>query len=483
MMKDNRIIYGGRKSVPAVLLAAVVISAACLTVNAEFNDLGCGARALGMGSAYVAVANDINSVYYNPSGLARLRKNEITTSYGRLYVGLDDDSNLGWGFFGYGQPLGNLGTVGVGYLNFSLLDSYSENTVMLSYGKWVASRLALGLNLKMLRQKIFQDAYTQLDPVFEYGSKDTVRGFSVDSGFLYNLTRKITFAGACYNINQPDMGFLDESRLNLMFKAGFSYIDESVTTSLDGAMEGDDIKLSAGGEKWFINNCLALRTGLGIGTREYRNFTLGFGLSFGTFQMDYSFLFPIFGIADIYGSHRMSLTFRFGVWPLKFKPEDQMSPEELRIRELEKTAEELEKQHRDDINRLNQKIEYFEKYKDEELQEAIKKEEEKLRQQQQEEEAQRRAQEEARRKAQEAARKKREEEERKAREAEKEKAREKRTGGRTSHKVVQGETLKEIAQKYYGDQNKWKLIYEANTDKIERGRPKPGATLIIPAME
>ena len=38
----------------------------------EFMALGVGGRALGMGGAFVAVANDVTSGYYNPAGLANL---------------------------------------------------------------------------------------------------------------------------------------------------------------------------------------------------------------------------------------------------------------------------------------------------------------------------------------------------------------------------------------------------------------------------
>jgi len=38
----------------------------------EFMALGVGGRALGMGGAFVAVANDVTSGYYNPAGLANI---------------------------------------------------------------------------------------------------------------------------------------------------------------------------------------------------------------------------------------------------------------------------------------------------------------------------------------------------------------------------------------------------------------------------
>ena len=48
------------------------------------------------------------------------------------------------------------------------------------------------------------------------------------------------------------------------------------------------------------------------------------------------------------------------------------------------------------------------------------------------------------------------------------------------HTVTAGETLQSIARDYYGDPNQWKKIYTANPDKIDRGLPKVGSTLVIP---
>jgi nucleoid-associated protein YgaU len=46
--------------------------------------------------------------------------------------------------------------------------------------------------------------------------------------------------------------------------------------------------------------------------------------------------------------------------------------------------------------------------------------------------------------------------------------------------VQAGDTLRKLAEKYYGDPAQWESIYEANPDKIERGLPVEGTTLTIP---
>ena len=40
------------------------------TTAANFLEIGVGSRATSMGDAYVAVANDVSSIYWNPAGLA-----------------------------------------------------------------------------------------------------------------------------------------------------------------------------------------------------------------------------------------------------------------------------------------------------------------------------------------------------------------------------------------------------------------------------
>ncbi|HLA40008.1 MAG TPA: hypothetical protein VJ417_08425, partial [Candidatus Glassbacteria bacterium] len=44
---------------------------------AEFLEIPVGARGIGMGSSYSAVADDISSIWWNPAGLGFLNKREV----------------------------------------------------------------------------------------------------------------------------------------------------------------------------------------------------------------------------------------------------------------------------------------------------------------------------------------------------------------------------------------------------------------------
>ena len=51
------------------------------TTSAAFLEIGPGARSLGMGSAYVSVANDASSLYWNPAGIVNVSRPEVQSFY------------------------------------------------------------------------------------------------------------------------------------------------------------------------------------------------------------------------------------------------------------------------------------------------------------------------------------------------------------------------------------------------------------------
>jgi long-subunit fatty acid transport protein len=53
------------------------------------NQIGFGARALGMGGAYMAISEDYSAVYWNPAGLAQMRKMEIWLGISHVHFGND----------------------------------------------------------------------------------------------------------------------------------------------------------------------------------------------------------------------------------------------------------------------------------------------------------------------------------------------------------------------------------------------------------
>lgn len=320
------------------------------TCYADFEDLGCGARAIGMGNAFTCISDDVSAIYYNPAGLGQLTGWESGSSYSKLHWGLDDESRLGDGFIGYAQPIrikcskkekvekkkaekefSNWGTLGFGWLNLNLIDLYREDTFFISYGKTLPKlfrrSLWAGVNLKLLCKEYRKTLYSEnaldddigmvtgsRDPVFNKGYRK--EGFSTDLGLLYKLGKSDTLKGyylglTMTDINQPDMGLKAEERIPLGIKMGVSYRSKKINVALDSNYKNRDLNIYSGAEAWFVKNTLGLRMGIGIGSREYRSVFLGTSYRYKPYlQVDYAFIYPISGIKETSGSHRISLVLR-----------------------------------------------------------------------------------------------------------------------------------------------------------------------------
>ena len=90
----------------APILAAVFLSAAAAaaaqTAGSQPGQLfesGVSARALGMGSAFTAIADDAGALYYNPAGLALMSGRSVEAMHAALYGGAAFD------YLGYGQNM------------------------------------------------------------------------------------------------------------------------------------------------------------------------------------------------------------------------------------------------------------------------------------------------------------------------------------------------------------------------------------------
>src|SRR6202140_5251867 len=74
-----------KKLLAIVLLATFTLQ---LPVQAAFLDTGFGARPVGMGGAFTAIADDSNAPLYNPAGLVQVQWNEMSAMYSQLFSGL-----------------------------------------------------------------------------------------------------------------------------------------------------------------------------------------------------------------------------------------------------------------------------------------------------------------------------------------------------------------------------------------------------------
>ncbi len=338
-------------------------------VCADFEDIGVGARPIAMGNAFVGLADDANSIYYNPAGLGLLTRKELTGTYGRLFMGLTDGSSISNGFIGYVHPLDRkIGTFGVGWLNLSLTDSnalingkeeesitrYAENAFIISYGRDITDiaseslkrlfkgkgklpgSMSVGLNMKFMMKSFGLDDYSMevpdkdtIDPVF--GDENNIRSMKVftsyDVGLFYRLDNfRTSFGLALTDINNPYTALqtedeqhpdiepeMDFRRLPAGLRIGAAYREPLMNIVFDMKLKAGDVDLHMGIERWFHGRNMALRAGFNHGSRGLNNITVGACYKHAErYQFDYVFLYPLSGFKNMYGSHRISFTVRFG---------------------------------------------------------------------------------------------------------------------------------------------------------------------------
>ncbi len=147
---------------------------------ASFLEIGAGARAIGMGGAFVGTANDASALYWNPGGIPRLTRPEV------IFVHTEWLADLQYEFAGLVLPLSRLGTLGfsltalhMGEMKVTTID-YPQGTgefftandlsLAVSYGVGLTDRFSIGFTGKYIHQQIW---------------KERAHGMALDIGTLF----------------------------------------------------------------------------------------------------------------------------------------------------------------------------------------------------------------------------------------------------------------------------------------------------------
>ncbi len=286
-----------RRSSILLLLISLALALPQVARASAFEFIPSGARAVGMGGAYTAVADEPNAVYWNPAGLAGIRRPALV--YNHLDVqtlGL-----LSYDQFIYSQPFvyrnavaaswTRLGTTGqVNWLN------YAENTFVFTYQQNVMAGLSLGLNLKVLQ--------------IQYSN--TAAGFGVDLGARYQVMPELAVAVAAPNLNTPELFWTSGAyeRLPRDLRAGVAvYPIPDTLVSLDGhKLLENSPEVRLGAEQVLFERVLSLRAGATYLTAEGRVLaSAGLGVRLGFLELAYAYAAHY----DLDGNHMLSVNWGF----------------------------------------------------------------------------------------------------------------------------------------------------------------------------
>jgi hypothetical protein len=301
--------------------AGLLLAAACLalagSVHGAVNSVasladpldnnGGGARAEGMGSAFVGVADDAETLLWNPAGLGLLPTAELELDHNSWIAGILQETGI------ITFPAGELGGFGLDadYVNYGTLNSYDENgnqTGVYSpyrfglgagWGKELLPGFSAGLSLNGSTQDIDGSSYSDL---------------SGNLGALWCPMPNLRIGLAYNNLGTQVAGYALDSSLN----GGASYrfdLTQNNRLLLTGAASWEPQgvnRLQVGAEDT-IQSTLALRIGYqdNLATTDISGLaglSAGLGLILGGLTVDYAFV----PYGDLGDSNRISLGYKFG---------------------------------------------------------------------------------------------------------------------------------------------------------------------------
>ena len=348
-----------REKGPIVFLLAVALSVPVVPLlalaeegshAAEFLSHGVGARALGMGSSFVSVADDATAAYWNPAGLVQIRKRAFAAmysdSFGTVQGNFLSKGLVEYNFFSYAQQIEGIGSAGISWIRLGVDDiphttfvdvngngrlgdfldkdgdgvkdpgewyidrpevagyfSNTDNALLISYARQVHPKFSIGSNLKLLRQSLFENSGN---------------GFGLDIGLMLKPLNGLHIGAVLADATGTQIHwntaaepvFTRDRRLRfgLSYRISLPVIGK-ITLGADLETDRKDLKMDGGterifrfgGEYWLFN-VVALRIGV-----EGTKFAAGAGirLRFGETALyaDYAF-----NAHDLGNSQRVSIS-------------------------------------------------------------------------------------------------------------------------------------------------------------------------------
>jgi len=267
---------------------------------------GVGVRPISMGKAFVAVADDSNAGYWNPAGLATLENPQFGFMYSNPMnydiFGSGGVKDIGYHTLSMAYPF-SFGSIGLNFAYLSVGDIQVVNDakgptgetfqdkemgIIMSYANAITENTQLGLNLKFVRQDLFD----------QKGS-----GFGMDIGALYEPIYNLALGLMAQDLITPKITLKEASYSpprKIVFGISYKLLEDKIllSSSIDKA-GGRSAKFHLGAEGHPIKD-LAIRAGYTSDTGEI---SAGIGFRISLIQIDYGF-----GLLGIGSTHRVSLT-------------------------------------------------------------------------------------------------------------------------------------------------------------------------------
>jgi hypothetical protein len=277
-----------------LLVLAIAAEQSHADIPAAFADIGYGARPLGMGGAYAALASDPYALFFNPACLPDVRGWQISTMYAKQFGIIP--YTLGSAARGWGNRRG---------LGLAVLSSgdevLRETEVLAAFGFKLAGSegllhdFALGITLKA-RMSTFGDN----SDGGEMRIRGSASGYGLDLGLRWKTAPAWTF-GLLLRDAANRLNYTNETRgkrygesVPAALILGTAYMPRSnLVFALDAekALAGDGRDRLMTGMEWRLFKALFLRAGFSQSLGDDTNRKWNFGLGLQHFRKDFGIRF------------------------------------------------------------------------------------------------------------------------------------------------------------------------------------------------
>jgi hypothetical protein len=298
----------------------------------SYLHMGVGARALGMGKAYTALATDPTAIYWNPAGLATQDPYQIYVMHSMLYFDTHFD------YVGASAPTHQFGSFGLGLLSLSSggfdqrsvlneeLGTFSmlDLAFLFNWSKEVYPGLSVGLNYKLVTQRMLEFSGV---------------GHGLDVGLKTRLFKGLDVGLTVMNVLRPQVKLAHETQsYPSQFRLGVasSFFEDKLTFSADLAkiIGWESTRINVGCEYRVLKQ-IAIHAGVHQG-----RFTVGSGFSFNHYGFDYSHS----SVSELGMNHRFAVRYAFSgfgvkadAYPEIFSPKGEQNISKIKLQVKSRT--------------------------------------------------------------------------------------------------------------------------------------------------
>jgi hypothetical protein len=262
--KDVITTYKRLSFIILLLLPALALGQAKVgTTGMQFLKVGVGSRAIGMGEAFTAVANDASALFYNPAGLIQLKSPEA------IFTWVEYPAGLNFAYIGGVIPTPQTSGVAGFQITSLSTDDMVETTPEMPYGTgrtFTAGDFAAGVSYcQRLTDKFSVGANAKY--LHETLADANATGWSADVGTFYTTGWQRLNIGMVVQNFGPDMTFVEAPfPLPIIFKFGASMtVLETPMYDLLVAGEfthpNDNVEIYHFGAEFKVKRIFALRVG------------------------------------------------------------------------------------------------------------------------------------------------------------------------------------------------------------------------------